>query len=73
MRTSPVPLYECDHHEQAADEIRIRALERLYTRKAVVDDLIRSLENYERFPACKGTAQCIPIRKYLSGSAQSQI
>jgi hypothetical protein len=71
MRTSPVPLYECDPHEQIADEIRIRALERLYTRKAVVDDLIRSLENYERSPI--RPAQCIPIRKYLSGSAQSQI
>jgi hypothetical protein len=73
MRTSPVPLYECDPHEQVVDEIRIRALQRLYTRKAVVDDLIRSLENYERSPIRKGPAQCIPIRKYWSGSVQSQI
>jgi hypothetical protein len=73
MRTSPVPLYECDPPKRTADEIRIRALERLYTRRAVVDDLIRSLENYERFPIRKGPTQCIPITRYLSGSAQSQI
>jgi hypothetical protein len=62
----PIPhslLDEGDRHGQAIDEIRDRALERLYTRMAVVDDLIRSLENYERFPLRKGPAQCIPIRK----------
>jgi len=49
---------------RADDELRIRALERLYRRKAVVDELIRSLENYNRFPARKGPAPCIPIRKW---------
>jgi hypothetical protein len=64
----PIPrplLDECDHSRSATDELRIRALERLYIRKAVVDDLIRSLENYERFPIRKVQGQCIPIRKYL--------
>jgi hypothetical protein len=56
-------LEECDRHSQVTDELRNRALERLYTRRAVVDDLIRSLETYERFPVRKGPAQCIPIRK----------
>jgi predicted nucleic acid-binding protein len=54
---------ECERHQQATDELRNRALERLYTRRAVVDELIRSLETYERFPVRKGPAQCIPIRK----------
>ena len=31
-----------------SDSIRRRALERLYERKAAVDGLIQSLENYER-------------------------
>jgi hypothetical protein len=30
------------------DIIRTRALERLYRRRTAVDDLIRSLENYQR-------------------------
>jgi hypothetical protein len=73
MPTSPAGFHEYDRHKQATTEFRNRALERLYTRMAVVDDLIRSLENYERFPVRKGPAQCIPIRKYSSDSAQSQI
>jgi hypothetical protein len=62
----PIPhsyLDEYDSQTQASDEIRNRALERLYTRIAVVDDLIRSLEHYGRFPVRKGPAQCIPFRK----------
>jgi hypothetical protein len=63
----PIPqllLDECDRPKPVIDELRTRALERLYIRRAVVDDLIRSLENYERFPIRKGRAECIPIRKY---------
>jgi hypothetical protein len=63
MTTSPALLDECDRHKQATDEIRNRALKRLYTRMSVVDNLIRSLENYGRFPSRKGPAQCVPIRK----------
>ena len=73
MSTSPILLYECDQQKQATDQLRIRALERLYTRRALVDDLIRSLENYERIPIRTGPAQCIEITRYSSGSAQSQI
>jgi len=46
------------------DELRNRALARLYSRRAVVDDLIRSLENYERVPLRLQRAQCVPIRKW---------
>jgi DNA-directed RNA polymerase specialized sigma subunit len=57
---------EWSRHKRNTDELRNRALERLYNRKAVVDELIRSLENYDRFPMHKGPAQCVPItiRKY---------
>jgi hypothetical protein len=42
------------------DFIRRRALERLYQRKAAVEDLIRSLEGYERTTHPK-TGECIPF------------
>jgi hypothetical protein len=57
-------LNEWDRYKHTSDELRNRALERLYTRKAIVDDLIRSLENYRQFPDRKGPAPCIPIRKW---------
>lgn len=38
---------------------RRRTLDRLYERKAVIDDLIRSLEEYERAGANR--AECIPF------------
>lgn len=41
------------------DFVRRRALDRLYARKAAVEDLIRSLENYER--SRDGRAPCIPF------------
>ncbi|MBS1854316.1 MAG: hypothetical protein JST11_03040 [Acidobacteria bacterium] len=45
---------------RGSDEIRIRALERLYERRAAVDELIESLENYQR--ARTGhTAMCVPF------------
>ena len=65
MSISPALLGECDRHKPATDELRNRALDRLYVRKAVVDELIRSLENYGRFPIRKGPAGCVPIRRYL--------
>jgi len=41
------------------DEIRRRALERLYLRKAAVDELILSLQHYASTK--KGKAPCIPF------------
>ena len=41
------------------EEHRLRALERLYLRREAVDELIRSLEIYQRREAAK--APCIPI------------
>jgi len=32
----------------AVDEVRKRALDRLYSRRTAVDDLIQALENYQR-------------------------
>lgn len=36
-----------------------RVLARMYERKAIIDDLIHRLEQYERSKA--GTAQCVPF------------
>jgi hypothetical protein len=45
----------------AVDMIRKRALERLYARRSAVDDLIRSLENYQQ---CKSPsmAGCVEFK-----------
>jgi hypothetical protein len=43
----------------AAEEMRFRALERLYVRREAVDELIRSLEGYEE--ATTRLAPCVPI------------
>ena len=48
MHTDAYPLEPSPTYPPTIDEIRRRALERLYSRKAAVDDLIRSLENYQR-------------------------
>lgn len=42
----------------AIDEIRLRALERLYRRRDAVDALIRSLKDYVD---AGGRAECVPI------------
>jgi hypothetical protein len=54
---------ENSRQKHGTDELRSMALKRLYSRIAVVDDLIRSLEQYERFPVRKARAECIPFRK----------
>jgi hypothetical protein len=41
------------------EEVRLRALERLYLRREAVDALIRSLEAYQQAESRK--APCIPI------------
>jgi hypothetical protein len=59
----------------SVDAIRQRALERLYERKAAVDQLIETLEDYQRSQNGR-PAECPNIsvvQRYLSGSAQSQI
>jgi hypothetical protein len=40
------------------DGIRREALERLYVRREAVDDLIRSLENYQRVGPQSSSASC---------------
>ena len=57
------------------DALRRQALARLYERRDTVDNLIRSLENYQRSQSGTRPA-CIEItarRKCSSGSAQLQI
>ena len=57
------------------DVLRQQALARLYERRETVDNLIRSLEDYERARST-GRAPCLDItalRKCSSGFAQSQI
>jgi hypothetical protein len=54
--------------------IRRRALDRLYERRDVVEDLIRALEDYQKLRQAR-MAQCItfPVQTCQSDSAQSQI
>ena len=47
--------------QRDSDEIRRCALDRLYRRKAAVDELIESLENYVRMQSERRLAPCIPI------------
>lgn len=57
------------------DDLRRQALARLYERRETVDNLIRSLENYQRSRAVAG-CECIAInarRKCSSGFSQSRI
>lgn len=50
------------------DFIRRRALERLYERKAAVEDLIRSLEGYERTTDSR-MGKCVPFNAQLKCSS----
>ena len=57
------------------DAVRRRALERLYERKMAVEDLIRSLEDYQR---CREESAVVSVsfsaaRKCSSSFAQSRI
>jgi hypothetical protein len=61
---NPMPMYRLSAAEwnrrRNSDELRRQALMRLYARKEAVDDLIRSLEEYQRFsPARK--PQCAEL------------
>lgn len=42
----------------SVNQLRLRALERLYQRREAVDDLIRSLEDYQKIQEFK-TADCV--------------
>lgn len=57
------------------DVLRQQALARLYERRETVDNLIRSLENYQRTKV-ESQPVCVSItarRKCLSGFVQSRI
>jgi hypothetical protein len=50
----PMPIHAvADAGRRNSDEVRRRALERLYMRKAAVDELILSLQNYEKIRQSK--------------------
>jgi hypothetical protein len=54
-----MPIHEVvRNRRQDSDEMRRRALERLYMRKAAVDQLILSLQNYQKV---QRKAPCIPF------------
>jgi len=71
----PSPASAERNRRMPVDELRRQALARLYERRETVDNLIRSLENYQRTQT--GTqAVCIDIsarRKCLSGFSRLQI
>ena len=48
------------NRRRAVNERRSEALRRLYARKEAVDDLIRSLEDYQRITPTR-SADCIPL------------
>jgi hypothetical protein len=59
----------------SVDALRRRALERLYERRAAVEDLIQSLEDYQR-SNLGHKARCLEFsaaRRCSSGFAQSRI
>ena len=53
-----LPTSISSYHERVTDDIRRRALERLYERRATVDELILVLERYQRE---RQLAPCINI------------
>ena len=71
---TPLPA-TCSHERSrvtSSDFMRNRALERLYERKAAVEDLIRSLEGYQEINAPR-RAELIEFsapRQYLLSSAR---
>jgi hypothetical protein len=56
-----MPIHAVVLGERDRTDMRRRALERLYMRKAAVDDLIRSLEHYQKTQRAK--APCIPFNE----------
>ena len=77
IMTNALPVYSSSERSRllSVGLVRRRALERLYSRKAAVDDLIQSLETYQQ-SRDKNIAPCIEFsvaRRCLSDSSQSQI
>jgi hypothetical protein len=73
--SSPLRTVSTDYAKAVRESFRERALERLYERKAVVDNLIASLEQYQQEQE-ERRAEPIDIsaaRKCWSGSAQLRI
>ena len=73
--TLPSPASAERNRLMPVDDLRERALARLYERRETVDNLIRSLEDYQRAKS-ETKAVCIPItvrRKFLSTPARSRI
>ena len=70
--TLPAPSSDERSRRISGDFIRARALARLYERRAVVEDLIRSLEEYQRTNEPR-LAECIEFSappKYSLSSAR---
>jgi len=57
----PAPSSHERRRFRSSDFMRTRALERLYERKAAVDHLIRSLEEYQRIEGPR-RAECVELR-----------
>jgi len=73
--TLPLPTSAERSRLLSVDAIRRRALDRLYERRSAVQDLIRSLEDYQRSKDGR-LAECVVFsarRKCPSGFAQSRI
>lgn len=72
----PAPASAERYRRLSADALRQRALERLYERRAALQNLITALENYQHSREVR-RAHCIDIsviaQKYSSDSAQSRI
>lgn len=71
----PAPFTAERNRRLSVDALRRRALERLYLRRAAVDDLIRSLEDYQNAGA-PARAEVLPFTagpRCSSGSVQSRI
>jgi hypothetical protein len=69
----PIPIRAVPNNNERrnSDAIRRRALERLYLRKAAVDELIASLENYVRTQRTVTPAPCIPFNATQRWSSDS--
>lgn len=72
----PAPASAERYRRLCVDSLRQQALDRLYQRRDVLENLIGALENYQSSRDSR-KAECIDIsafvQKYSSGSAQSRI
>jgi hypothetical protein len=64
MTTATVIPFAFSAHRRrllSADVIRQRALDRLYQRRAAIDELIRALEDYQRIREVRIAATSMPL------------